>query len=106
VASANQRLWTLATTPSTTIIPDAVIGLKRPVRRSMVTAVTRNRADRPPSALQGQRRHSGCHMIITAGDKDEIEGARPDIPGPGLTPSYAAGGPTMLEQQQRLRQRT
>ena len=32
-ASANHLLCTLATMPSTTIVPDAVNGLKKPVRR-------------------------------------------------------------------------
>ena len=39
-ASANHLLCTLATTPSTTIVPDAVNGLNRPVRRSVVTLST------------------------------------------------------------------
>ena len=51
-ASANHLLCTLATTPSTTIVPDAVKGLKKPVRCSVVTLSTRNGELRPPSARQ------------------------------------------------------
>ncbi len=54
-SSANHLLWTLATTPSTMIVPDAVKGLKRPLRRSVVTLLTRNSAVAPPSAQNNQR---------------------------------------------------